>query len=353
MLSSALAIKQKQYSVIFPRRKSLNNISGRIHLHGAPKSGKSAIAIEYAKRFNNPFYIDCLDLRNTESLIKSTLLKISMEKKIDLLIIDNITNDFILPQNIPNIITISECATQRENFINKEILPLSFEEFVSFDSSNQNINQLFGSFIKYGNLAQMPFMKEYLRETLKQDIARLIFGRKLEIAKNIISFQGKIISINQIYLITKKHLKTSKDSMYKIMDDLCGRGILYAISEFNNTNATKKIFLFDFSLSSVFSYDKNFVTIFENAVFLELLQYNKEIFYSTKVNLICNDIGYIISPFGTLESIKHRLKTLDSGLKLSKIVVITMDLEDEFIFDKMQVIIKSFISFALDYSLEC
>lgn len=340
MLEDASNIKLKSSNSLFPRRYGIK--ANKIHLFGAPKSGKTSIALNYARNFLNPFYIDFADFRNTSELISNMLLKISMEKKVDLLILDNIPLESFSMPNIANIISISEYENKIYNFANKNILPLSFEEYVSFDNSKVNINQLLSNFIKDGNL---PLASKDLLEQ-KQDILRMLFGGHIELFKIVANFCAKRVSVNQIYTIAKKHSKTSKDFVYGFVNDLCNRGILYLIPHILSHKLPKKVFLWDFSINNVLWYQKDIISLFENMVFLELQKLNQPIFYSDKINLICGNYGFIIALFKDKEMIAKSLSGIDTlGLD---IIVITLDLNAEISLNEKKILIKSFIDFALD-----
>lgn len=344
MIQTSSLQKQKQYNRIFLRRFNLYKTS-KIHLSGAPKCGKTCVALDFIKNFNNPLYIDFNDYRNSLDLIKSHLLKASMEKKVDILVLDNIPNNYPNLPNINNIITINEY--KNKDFYNIEILPLSFEEFISFDTLNQSINQLFDNFIKYGNLPFILHLKDAFKMETKQSALQLIFKNNLNIFILLSQFQSSPITANQIYSIAKKHFKISKDSVYEFIKDLQNRGIIYFAQNFQNQNLSKKLFFWDFSIRNILSYDKNFNSMVENMLFLELLKYKKTIFYSDKINLICNGIGYIIATFSTIEAIKENLLKIDDFLNL-EIIVITFGLEGEIYLNNKKIEIKNFINFALD-----
>lgn len=344
MLLESSNEKKRQFINLLPRRFGLKG--GKIHLYGAPRSGKTCIALHYIKDIKNSFYIDCNDLRNRDDLIKNYLLKISMEKKIEVLILDNMDfTKFMLPA-IENIITINEYQSPNLDFVNKKILPLSFEEYISFDTLNQDINHLFANFLNYGNLPMTLSIKDPNRMYFKQQMLSLVFRHQLHIFMLLCQFQGKPITTNQIYSLLKKDSKISKDSIYSIIKDWQDRGILYLVPNYSNERLAKKVFLWDFSIRSSLSYDKNILCSVENMVFLELLKLNSPIYYSNKINLICNNNGYIISLFSTIEIIKDMLVEVDfMGLD---IVVITFGLDDDIKIKDKIVKICNFINFALE-----
>lgn len=350
----------------------------KVHIFGAPQSGKSSIALNYARNFKNPLYIDFADLRNSRDLIGQTLLKIAFEKKCDLLILDNIPHDFAnnfpnLP-NIANIITISESSANLRGFERLEILPLNFEEFISFDAQELNLKELFEKFIKFGNLpimlnSQYLSMRDFAKLEAKQKMLITIMRENMDIFLELVRFQSSPVSIFQLYNILKKDSKMSKNRIYGVIDEFEKRGIVRFVAHYEKPKAPKKAFLFDFSLRSAISYERNFMASFENMVFLELLgressanqressgesleresnpqKKGAEIFYSEKIPLICGKNGYILMPFKSKEMIVDLLKGVDfMGLEIA---VLTIDLNDEIVINGKTIPLISFINFALD-----
>ena len=344
MLLESSNLKKRQFLHLFPRRFGLKG--SKIHLYGPPKSGKTCIALYHIKDIKNSFYIDCNDFRNKDELIKNYLLKISMEKKIDCLVLDNMDfSKFFLP-SIENIITINEYKTSNLDFINKAILPLSFEEYISNDSQNLDINHLFDNFLNYGNLPIMLNIKDNNKLDFKQQMLSLIFKNYIYIFIFLCEFQGRQITINQVYSLLKKDFKISKDKIYFLMQDWQNRGLIYFVPNYHNEKLAKKIFFWDFSLRSFVSYERNILCCVENMIFLELLKIESNIYYSNKINLICNKKGYIISLFSTFENLKEYLLNIDF-MDLD-IFVITLNLEGEINIKNKTIKILNFINFALD-----
>ena len=343
MLLESSNTKKRQFSHLFPRRFGIKG--SKIHLYGPPKSGKTCIALHYIKDIKNAFYIDCNDFRNTDELVKNHLLKISMEKKIDCLVLDNMDfAKFFLP-SIENIITINEYKSPNLDFINKAILPLSFEEYISFDTQNLDINSLFDNFLNDGNLPIMLNIKDNNKIDFKQQMLSMIFKNYMHIFILLCQFQGRQMTTNQIYSLLKKDSKISKDKIYFLMQDWQNRGLIYFVPNYQNEKLAKKVFLWDFSLRSFISYERNILCCVENMIFLELLKAKSKIYFSNKINLICDKKGYIISLFSTLENIKEYLLSIDF-LDL-EIFVITLHLEGEIKIKNKTIRILNFINFAL------
>lgn len=271
-----------------PRRFGIK--SGRFHLYGPPKSGKTSLALLFAKSFKHPIYIDCADPRITPDSLKSQILKSFLEKKLNILILDNYQPLFTLP-NIQNILLITHLApsfiTLPEGFTSKLILPLSFEEYISHTASQDSINQLLNRFIKEGNSPQSFHTPDFQKITRKQDSMRLFFQDDYPLFLLLLPFQAQKITTNQLYLHLKKSIKISKDKLYSTLERLSAMHFLTLLpmhsadSTAQTSHRPKKLYFHDFSLPYALTHAPNFQAIFENMVFLELQKlYAQPITYS-------------------------------------------------------------------------
>ena len=335
-----------------PRRFGIH--AQKVHIFGAPQSGKTSIALHFARGFKNPLYMDFADLRNTDSLIKQTLLKSAIEKKADLIILDNVPSDFNAHFGAEvAVITIAQTKmTNRvdlNDFIPLEIFPLNFEEFISNDAQNLNLNELFERFIKFGNLPFVLNLRDWQKLEAKQKMLISVFGENMDIFLTLLRFQSSAVSVFQLYNILKKDGKMSKNRIYSVISDFTKRGILRGVAHLTKPKAPKKAYFFDFSLKSAVSYERDFMASFENMVFLELLGRkgaDSDIFYSDKIPLICDNQCFFLMPFKSKEVIAEMLKNVDfMGFAPC---VITIDLNDEIIVKGRKIRLVSFINFALD-----
>lgn len=348
MIFEASNAKLKQH--FYPRKFGIS--ASKTHIFGAPQSGKTSLALNFAKNFKNPLYIDFVDLRNSRDLIKQTLLKSAMEKKNDFLVLDNLPRDFALFPAVGNILAISDENFRLENFAQLEILPLNFEEFIAQDSSHLSLNQLLEQFIKFGNLPSILPLRDFQKLEAKQKMLVNILGENMDIFLALLRFQSSKVSIFQLYNILKKTSKMSKNRLYSVISDFTKRGILRSVAHLSKPNAPKKAYFFDFSAKSALSYERDFMAVFENMVFLEILgrehcaKNPREIFYSDKIPLICGNQCFFTMPFKSKEMIAGSLKNIDF-LGFAPFVI-TLDLNDSLRVNGQTVQIQSFINFALD-----
>lgn len=338
-----------QNFVILPRRFGLKK--GKIHLIGAPKCGKTSIALDFAKGFRRPVYIDCNDFRNDIETIKKSLLKLYLEKKLDILIVDNFVPNFTLP-NFENIILITPSMQNwvPKDFFSKQIYPLNFEEYISFDKKNLSINTLFNHFLKDGNLPEIQYLSEYQKIPRKQEINFLALKQNINFFRLIIPYQAHKITINQIYTQLKRKIKISKDKSYELMERLSAKQVIYLVPSFIDVNKPKKIYFYDFSLPYSFSPEKSFQAIFENMIFLELIPKNEVIFYDENFHFITQDnYAYICFPFPTQKAIEQKIEEIiiKKSIFLS-IIFITIEYESTGKIGQIAWRAISFINFALE-----
>ncbi|PAF44005.1 ATP-binding protein [Helicobacter sp. 11S02596-1] len=337
-------IDKTQNFTILPRRFGLK--SNKIHLFGPPKTGKTSLALDFAKHFKKPAYIDCNDPRIDIETIKPLLLKLYLEKKIDALIVDNFNENFSLP-NLENIILITQSKPTNtlQGFISKPIGPLNFEEYISFDKKNLSINTLFNHFLKDGNLPEIQQLGEYQKIPRKQEIITLGFGSNAHIFAHLIPHQAHKITTNQIYTQIKKHAKISKDKIYECIASFQASNAIYFLP--HQEDKTKKLYLYDFSLPYAFMSLKSFQAIFENMIFLELLSREDVLFYDKGCDFLTQDSrAYIALPFPTQEIIEQKITHIQKRFSFITIITINYESEGKTPYGRWKA--QSFISFALN-----
>ncbi|WP_120913705.1 ATP-binding protein [Helicobacter pylori] len=271
-----------------PKEPALNNpllkapSSDKICLLGPMKSGKTTFALKLAKGFKNPVYLNYNDMRLNQNILSSWLLKWHLEKKMDLLILDNIERlDFSLPK-LPKIILIPNCLSPitAPDFSLRYALGLSFKEYTSFFKSNTPKNTLFNRFLRDGNALDSLFVENEQEKILKkQENIQLIFQTYAPLMAKICAYQSKFVSTFYLYTQLKKELKISKDTLYKLLHALENQRILFLVPSFENHKT--KLYLCDFALPYSLTPSPSLLSVFENMVFLELYkQFPKYELYS-------------------------------------------------------------------------
>ncbi|MGL2700675.1 ATP-binding protein [Helicobacter pylori] len=260
-----------------PKEPALNNplssppSSDKICLLGPMKSGKTTFALKLAKDFKNPVYLNYNDMRLNKNILSSWLLKWHLEKKMDLLILDNIERlDFSLPK-LPKIVLIPNYLSPitAPNFSLCYALGLDFKEYTRFFKPNTPKNTLFNRFLRDGNALDSLFVENEQEKILKkQENIKLAFQAYAPLMAKICAHQSKFVSAFYLYTQFKKELKISKDTLYKFLHALEKQRILFLVPSFENNKT--KLYLCDFALPYSLTPSPSLLNIFENMVFLEL-----------------------------------------------------------------------------------
>lgn len=400
MLESNILYEQSRASSAFLPRPYPQKDTPLL-IYGPPKSGKTSLALEYAKNAKDAkrvVFVDCSDMRFCLEDTQKELLKAFLEKAFDLLVVDNYdisslafnlsskpslissaestlsrtaTPALTLP-NLSNIILV--CATpicdkqglskhpthhfahHLAHLRQMRVLPLSFREFVSF-SKSQKLESIFSTFLKSGNLPEMPFLTESKHTARNQEIIRLAYQKHARIFQEILDFQGQNFSAYSLLRKTKSSLKTSKDTIYAFIESLKSQQSIFLLPHTQN-RSKPKLYLYNFALPYALSASPHFQHIFENMVFCELLlKYSNPfgeiaqakssrtkplISYDEECDFLVNDIAYIVMPFPNDALLKAKLQKLTK--KYKKVVFISIEHSER----QSEYEVQSFIDFALD-----
>lgn len=281
---------------------------------GPKRVGKTFLVFNFLKDFKGKYkYINFEDYREKNFDFS----------EVDLVIFDNF--NFSIP--IPDITTfiISQKNISIEGFKKIELKGLDFEEFFAFENTT-NINQCFDKFLRLGNFPRI-FSEEYYRdEYLKETFELLPYNKK--ILAFFFSHIGEKFTLYQIYQILKKEMKLSKDSFYKITNELLENRIIYEVNKFNSPKSPKKFYSYNFAFKNILTNKKNIQYTFENIIFLEL---NKdEIYYKDTLTffLPTEERGILVLPFADEEVAKEKLKKVN-GVKKVDIITISNEFDIE------------------------
>ncbi len=339
------------FPTLFDRKVVINN--KKTFLFGPKLCGKTSIIFNYLKENDeNYLYIDFDDFRyDIEDL--SELQTFITKNKIKTCIIENYINGFTLP-NIDTLILTGLYKSYIPDFSYIKVMPLDFEEFLLFDTKHQNTTNSFNSFLKYGNIPEIIEVKDYKKINRNKELIKLYDANQntIEILKILVKSSGELKSPFWLYNILKKNIKISKDFFYKTIKDFENNNTIIFCPKFNQPNAVKKIFCFNFALIDIVSYKKNFSNLFSNMIFLELFNQNQEIFYLEYIDFYTphnNSIVLSIPFYNTLQMSKilpKLLKYIDE-LKINKITIVTISNFDTLYVDKIEAQIIPFYEWAL------
>lgn len=306
---SAYEEKSRNFT-IFPRSYAIKQT--KIILYGAPKSGKTSLALDLARHCNCPIFIDCADPRFLLDSTQKTLLELFVEKRFDMLIIDNYTPTLQLP-NYPKTIITSPTPMRipesiRNNFSTQLISPLNFEEYVSF-SKSARLETIFANFLKEGNLPEILFLPEFKRLIRRQEIITLRFKEDVSIIAFLLTYQAKTFSVYNAFCHLKQYQKISKDRIYAFIQTMIDEGFLFLLPHANRKE-TKKLYFYDFSLPYALLPLPDFGAIFENLIFCELIRRNLPISYDDTCNFILDSLAIFATPFPNPVLVESKLSAL-------------------------------------------
>jgi hypothetical protein len=281
--------------------------------------GKTFLVFNFLKDFNGKYsYVDFEDYR--EKVI---------DYSADLIIFDNYDFSVDIPKD-KVVFVLSSKKFDLENFKKIYLKGLDFEEFFSFNTSS-GVTHTFDKFLKMGNLPRSVFLDEFFRE----DYLKCVFNTlpyPKEILKFFFSHIGEKFTLYQIYQILKKEIKISKDSFYKITNELLENRILFEVPKFNSPKSPKKFYSYNFAFKNILTNRKNVLFTFENIIFLEL---KGEIYYKDNLSFYIpeKNLGIMVLPFANEDVIREKvLKVKD----VEKIKVITISNEVEFDCEKFK-----------------
>jgi len=341
--------KKVTYNV---RKLSLDD--KKILLLGPRGSGKSTLIFDYlSHREKGTFlYIDFDDFRLRDKNVEKYLPDFVKKHNITLLVLENFDFTIQIPECSEVIITTSKPKTL-DGFSVKTLYPLDFEEFISFDKRELNLEAIFSSYAVNGTFPSMfgesksNFIKVYqnfLNVFTKSEQEKLIL-------QLLSSHQGDIVSIHTLYLELKQRIKVSKDTFYAYTKKLQDEQVIFLVEKFGFKKSSKKLYMIDFALRSALNFEKDFIKRFENIIFLELMKRDKIIYYTDAFDFyIPSERKALLSiPFLPSNLIKDKLERLSKHFvdqKVKTVQVVTMEVEEVFEQNGIKYELIPFISFA-------
>ncbi len=306
----------------------------------APRqSGTTSLLYLYLSNFKKGtfLYIDFNDLRIDRQDIKNNIAKFLIQHNIILLALDNFNFTFDVP-HCEQVIITSNYTKRLEGYSTRNFYPLDFEEFIAFEKKHTNIEQIFNLFANIGTYPKIALSTQTNKTVLMQQTISNILrnDKELEIFKQISQFQGRKISLFEIFKILKTNLKLSKDNFYKILEYFQDTNLLIFLEKFNQPKTAKKLFLIDFALKNALSFQKDFIKRFENIVFLELYKRKDSIYYTDDTNFYLpkENMAILCIPFLPINLLRNKIikrKKHFKKLNIKKVDIISLGNEAEFL----------------------
>ncbi len=336
----------------YPRKFSF--IHPKTILYGAKKSGKSSIIYDFlAQRKKGTFlYLDFADLR-VNQIILFGLPSFLTQNNITLLVLENFDFSFQIPPCQEVIITCN-APKELEGFTTQALYPLDFEEFISFEKRTSNIASTFNDYATIGSYPSIVLTSKEHFIKLFQDHIRLLCEDRLEftILRAYALYQGLPISSYAIFHEIKEFHKLSKDKFYAISKKLQDEQLLLLLPKYRAPRADKKVYLIDFAIKSVLTFEKDFIKRFENIIFLELFKSDQEVYFTDFIDFYLPDqhTAILAMPFIPISMIKTKLQRMQKELEkynIQKIEIITLEHEEESQYEGISLEILPFWSWAL------
>ena len=299
---------------------------------GATQTGKSKLVKYYllSLKKSTYLYINCNDIRIDVEALNNSLSKFCHTNKIDVLVLDNY-NPSIRFVNVSQLIITSQTDYQFDNLNTMRLFPLDYEEFLAFEHKYDS--SALNHFFQLGGLAIMHKIQAdernlFLQKTLKYTLSDIEFDILIFCAKVL----SQKVSAFTIYERLKQTRKISKDKLYSSFESLLNKNYIHQLAKYNYPKATKKLYLFDITIKSALSIEKNFSKLFENMVFLELLKSSTECYYEDGIDFYIPHKDEIIlcKPFADERRLFQKLESIEAFIftySIKKVTAVTMNKE--------------------------
>ena len=348
-------------SKFIPRKYEI--ISPKTLIIGPISSGKTTLVYEFLSHYKSEerLYINLGDLRIDKGPLLANL-KEFLEKNVQIkvLAVENLHAEelkilsFLDELPLENIILTSrELSLSLDGFARINLNYLDYEEFILFFKKNLDQDMFFSYFLAHGNEIASAFMDSsevtsHLQQLLKANLNDQSIGILKECAPKC----HDILSAFGIYKNLKEQMKISKDSVYSALTNLSESGFIKFISKLDDASTSKKLYFTNFALRNALCLKKDFLAVFANVVFCELLKLKDEIYYTKDIDFFLSKrkLAIICIPFSAPEIIFLKFKKIHANLKelgVSKLQVISVTNQAELSIEGIKCEILSFSRWSL------
>jgi predicted AAA+ superfamily ATPase len=224
-----------------------------------------------------------------------------------------------------------------------EILPLDFEEYLSFKkikvkkSDKHLLEGYFEDFMQTGGMPEyvltgnIEYLKELIDDIIQKDIAAFHNVKDVQVLKDffllLMERSGKICSINKI----AKILNISPDSGKRYLQMFADSYLIFLVSRSGKTNerllSAKKIYAADLGMRVYFTGFRDKGSLFENYVYLKIRKLNPSYVYQDG-----NEIDFLTEN-KTLIEVKYNAQMGESQKELFDKLEVKEKISIENIFD--------------------
>ncbi len=296
-------------------RKIYIDHQNKLNIYGVTLSGKTYLLKHtlLGLKKSQYLYINLNDERvHIDEYFTFTLSTFIKNKKITHLVLDNYSNNFILP-NVEYIYVSSNIKLELDGFEYIKLFPLDYEEFLAYeiryDSNAINSYLLLGGFPINQTLAN-----DLIITNIQKSLKYALNSIEYDILKYIATSTTNTISAFTLYERLKQNRKISKDYLYKNFKSIKEKGYIHEVAKFESKKTIKKLYLCDISIKHAFTSAKHFSKTFENLVFLEMLKNGFEIFYLDEIDFYIPKLGRMIlsMPFTSQEALFKKVEKIEA-----------------------------------------
>ncbi|RUM68351.1 MAG: ATP-binding protein [Sulfurospirillum sp.] len=316
------------------------NLEGtKIILKGPRHSGKTYVILDLlsTRKKESYLYIDFADIRIDASIAAYLEAFLKRHPRIELLVLENLDFAFPLPDVREMIITTSQKDFHLSGFSEISLYPPDFEEFIAFQKRSSDIEALFGQFANTGTFPQIFDISRFSYVHHFQQMLSVYYTTpvELEILKTFALRQSTLVSTFAMFNLVKKKHKISKDKFYLYTHRLQNEEVIFMVEKYGQKSAPKKLYMIDFAIRGVLSFEKDFIRRFENMVFLELYKRGYDIYYHERFDFYIPQLRTVLFsfPFSAEKVIEKRVqKAEEELLKLGvkQVQMITMNSRKSF-----------------------
>jgi hypothetical protein len=313
----------------FAPRKTQLDQSPLINLCGVRGSGKTSFILDWLDNLDEEsLYIDMGDPKMLfEAFTLKSLQRYIQEKEIKTVVLDHYDVAFF--DTLPvcdRLIIITRIQAEIKSATAIRLHTIDYEEFLGFETNVSQTNG-FSHFFKLGSLPALLKSNRSTQLLAKDFLLSRFDPQEIRLLSLLAIHNTKELTINQIYTYAKKTFKISKDWLYKKIDEFLQEGIVYFIEDISK-KGSKRVVLYDITLSSYLTTELNFGIHFESLVLLTLLKRDNKV-YALNANgyIIHSDKLIIPAPFESEDSIWVKTQKIFSDIKkngIKRVEIVTV-----------------------------